>query len=75
MVRNICGRLKSDFRYSENIVYNNFPWPENANEKQTEALENSAQKILDTRAEFPNSYLADLYDPLTMPAALYEANI
>jgi hypothetical protein len=74
-VRNICGRLKSDFRYSASIVYNNFPWPENANEKQIKALENSAQKVLDTRAEFPNSSLADLYDPLTMPASLFKAHI
>lgn len=73
-VRNICGRLKSDFRYSASIVYNNFPWPENANDKQTKALENSAQKILDTRAEFSNSSLADLYDPLTMPTSLFKAH-
>ena len=73
-VKNICGRLKSDFRYSKDIVYNNYPWPENPNEKQIKAIETTAQKVLDARLQFPNSSLADLYDPLTMPPALVKAH-
>jgi type I restriction-modification system DNA methylase subunit len=69
-----CGRMKSDFSYSNTIVYNNYPWPENPNEKQIKAIETAAQKVLDARAEFPNSSLADLYDPLTMPPALVKAH-
>ena len=74
-VKTTCGRLKSDFRYSKDIVYNNYPWPENPSEKQKEAIEKAAQKILDARAEFPNSSLADLYDPLTMPQVLVKAHV
>ncbi len=70
----VCGRMKSDFIYSNKIVYNNYPWPESPNEKQTKAVEEAAQKVLDVRAEFPNSSLADLYDPLTMPPALVKAH-
>jgi hypothetical protein len=73
-VKYTCGRLKSDYRYSKDIVYNNFPWPENPTEKQIQQIEEKAQKVLDTRAEFPNSSLADLYDPLTMPPALVKAH-
>lgn len=73
-VKTVCGRLKSDFRYSKDIVYNNYPWPENPSEKQVKAIEDAAQKVLDTRALFPNSSLADLYDPLTMPPALVKAH-
>lgn len=73
-VKHICGRLKSDFRYSKDIVYNNFPWPLNPTEKQIQAIETAAQKVLDARALFPNSSLADLYDPLTMPPALVKAH-
>ncbi len=73
-VKYVCGRLKSDFRYSNDIVYNNYPWPENPIDKQKESIENAAQKVLDVRAEFPNSSLADLYDPLTMPPALVKAH-
>ncbi len=73
-VKHICGRLKSDYRYSKDIVYNNFPWPENLNEKQTKVIEIAAQKVLNVRDEFPNSSLADLYDPLTMPPALVKAH-
>jgi len=68
-----CGRLKSDYSYSPS-VYNNFPWPENPNEKQVKAIEAAAQKVLDARLQFPNSSLADLYDPLTMPPALVKAH-
>ena len=73
-VSNVCGRLESRYRYSKDIVYNNFPWPENPNPKQIQAIEKAAQKVLDTRLKFPNSSLAVLYDPLTMPAALVKAH-
>ena len=73
-VRNLCGRLKSDYRYSNSVVYNNYPWPDNPNDKQTHAIETAAQKVLDVRLQFPNSSLADLYDPLTMPPALVKAH-
>ena len=73
-VKYVCGRLKSDFRYSNSIVYNNFPWPMQPSEKQVEAIETAAQKVLDARAEYPNSSLADLYDPLTMPPNLVKAH-
>jgi hypothetical protein len=71
--RAVCGRLKSDYSYSNTIVYNNFPWPVPNNE-QTEKIEKTAQGILDARALFPNSSLADLYDPLTMPPELKKAH-
>lgn len=73
-VKYICGRLKSDFRYSKDIVYNNYPWPDNITEKQITAIETATQKVLDARLDFPNSSLADLYDPLTMPPALVKAH-
>ena len=73
-VKTVCGRLESRFRYSKDIVYNNFPWPENPNEKQVKTIETAAQKVLDARLQFPNSSLADLYDPLTMPPALVKAH-
>lgn len=73
-VKYTCGRLESRFRYSNTIVYNNYPWPENPADKQKEAIEKAAQKVLDARAEFPNSSLADLYDPLIMPPALVKAH-
>ncbi|GAA4302628.1 DNA methyltransferase [Nibribacter koreensis] len=73
-VKNVCGRLESRFRYSNDIVYNNFPWPENPSEKQVKAVEVAAQKVLDVRAEFTGSSLADLYDPLTMPPKLVKAH-
>lgn len=73
-VKHICGRLKSDYRYSKDIVYNNYPWPDNPTEKQINAIELAAQKVLDVRLQFPNSSLADLYDPLTMPPALVKAH-
>lgn len=69
-----CGRMKSDFQYSASIVYNNFPFPDNPNDKQIKAIETAAQKVLDARLQFPNSSLADLYDPLTMPPALVKAH-
>ena len=70
----VCGRMKSDFIYSNKIVYNNYPWPENPTDKQIKAIEISAQKVLDSRTEFPNSSLADLYHPLTMPPVLVKAH-
>jgi hypothetical protein len=72
-MRAVCGRLKSDYRYSAGIVYNNFPWPEPA-DKQRVAIEVAAQRVLDARAKFPNATLADLYDPLTMPPELVKAH-
>jgi hypothetical protein len=73
-VRYTTGRLKSDYQYSVNLVYNNFPWPENPSAKQRQAVEAAAQAVLDARAQFPDSSLADLYDPLTMPPVLLKAH-
>jgi hypothetical protein len=73
-VKYICGRLKSDYRYSASIVYNNYPWSENPSEKQIKTIEEKAQQVLDVRASFPRSSLADLYNPLTMPPALVKAH-
>ena len=71
--RSICGRLKSDYSYSNTIVYNNFPWP-NPTDKQKENIMKTAQVILDARAKYSNSSLADLYDELTMPVELRTAH-
>lgn len=71
--RAVCGRLKSDYQYSAKIVYNNFPWPE-ATEAQQEKIAELAQGVLDARALYPDSSLADLYDPLTMPPELVAAH-
>lgn len=73
-VKTVCGRLESRYRYSAEIVYNNYPWPESPTEKQVAAIEAAAQRVLDVRKEFPDSSLADLYDPLTMPPALVKAH-
>jgi hypothetical protein len=73
-VRHVCGRLKSDYRYSNSLVYNNFPWPESPSEKQVAAVEEKAQAVLDARAKYPDSSLADLYDPLAMPKPLADAH-
>ena len=72
-MRAVCGRLKSDYRYSKDVVYNNFPWP-TPTEKQKAKIEQTAQAILDARALYPDSSLADLYDELTMPAELRKAH-
>ncbi len=72
-MRAVCGRLKSDYRYSKDIVYNNFPWC-NPSEKQKEKIEKTAQVILDARALYPDCSLADLYDELTMPSELRKAH-
>jgi len=73
-VKYVCGRLESRYRYSTSVVYNNFPWPQSPTEKQKEAVEKAAQAVLDARALFPDSSLADLYDPNTMPPALVKAH-
>jgi len=73
-VRYVCGRLESRFRYSKEIVYNNYPWPQSPSPKQRSAIAEAAQRVLDARQQFPNSSLADLYDPLTMPPALVKAH-
>ena len=72
-MRAVCGRLKSDYRYSKDIVYNNFPWPSPSAEQQAK-IEQSAQAILDARALYPGSSLADLYDPTLMPKELLQAH-
>lgn len=73
-LRYTCGRLESRFRYSKDIVYNNFPWPENPSEANVQKVKEKAQKVLDIREEFKDSNLADLYDPLTMPPKLVKAH-
>ncbi|HZF98390.1 MAG TPA: DNA methyltransferase, partial [Pseudoxanthomonas sp.] len=73
-VQAVCGRLESRYRYSAGIVYNNFPWPDLLDDKRRTAIETAAQGVLDARAQFPGSTLADLYDPLTMPPALVKAH-
>jgi hypothetical protein len=73
-MRNTCGRLKSDYSYSNTLVYNNFPWPENLTEKQKQTVEATAQNVLGVRAKFSESNLADLYDPNTMPPELVKAH-
>ena len=69
-----CGRLKSDFRYSNVLVYNNFPWPQNPSKKNKNAVEEKAQKVLDVRAEFKINSLAVLYNPLSMPPKLVKVH-
>jgi type II restriction/modification system DNA methylase subunit YeeA len=73
-IKTIGGRLKSDWRFTKDNVYNNFPWPESPTEKQIKAVEEAAQAVLDARTQFPNSSLADLYDPNTMPPVLAKAH-
>ena len=72
-IRAVGGYFKSDWRYSKDIVYNNFPWPEPTNE-QKEKIEQTAQAILDARALYPDSSLADLYDEIAMPPELRKAH-
>jgi hypothetical protein len=71
--RAVTGRLKSDYQYSINIVYNNFPWPD-ATEEQKAQIEQLAQCVFDARAIYPDCCLADLYDPLIMPPELLKAH-
>lgn len=73
-VKFVCGRIKSDYRYSNELVYNNYPFPTNISEKNKKAVEDKAQTVLDIRAEFTDSSLADLYDPLAMPPKLKKAH-
>jgi hypothetical protein len=72
-VRTVCGRIKSDFRYSVNVVYNNFPWPKITDDQKQE-IEQTAQRILEARALYKDASLADLYDPQNMPVELIEAH-
>lgn len=72
-MRAVAGRLEMRYRYSKDIVYNNFPWPDPSPE-QKEKIEKTAQGIIDARALYPDSSLADLYDPLTMPPELRKAH-
>ncbi len=72
-MRAVCGRLKSDYRYSKDVVYNNFPWP-TPTDAQRAKIEQTAQTILDARALYPNASLADLYDETTMPVELRKAH-
>ncbi|MCD7714231.1 MAG: methylase, partial [Prevotella sp.] len=72
-MRAVCGRLKSDYRYSKDVVYNNFPWPEPTDE-QRRKIESTAQAILDARTRYPDSSLADLYDEVAMPSDLRQAH-
>jgi hypothetical protein len=73
-VRQFAGRLESRYRYSKDIVYNNFPWPESPGAKHRAAVEAAAQALLDARKGFPDASLADLYDPLSMPPVLVKAH-
>ena len=86
-VRAVCGRLESRYRYSKDIVYNNFPWPQQPNTAQVKAVEEAAQAVLDARDIYlrptpalpsgegaKGASLADLYDPLTMPKPLRDAH-
>ena len=77
-MRAVCGRLKSDYRYSKDIVYNNFPWPgvktPQCDVSTKSRIEKTAQAILDARALYPDSSLADLYDETLMPPKLRRAH-
>ncbi len=73
-MKSVGGKLKEDYRYSKDIVYNNFPWPENPTEKQIANIEEKAQKVLDIRADYPESSLAQLYKRSTIPSALVKAH-
>jgi len=73
-MRYVAGRMKSDYQYSNQIVYNNFPWPSDPTDKQKAAIEGAAQGVLDARASHPDASLADLYDPIAMPPDLRKAH-
>ena len=73
-IRYIAGRLESRFRYSNELVYNNYPFPKNVSQKNKEQVEEKAQKVLEVRASFKEASLADLYDPLAMPPTLNKAH-
>jgi hypothetical protein len=73
-MRAVAGRMKSDYQYSNTIVYNNSPWPQNPTNNKQQAIEAAAQEVLDARANYPEASLAALYDPLTMPPDLVKAH-
>jgi hypothetical protein len=73
-MRLVCGLLESRYSYSNSLVYNNFPWPQEVTDAQRQRVEDAAQGVLDARAEFPDATLADLYDPNSMPQALRRAH-
>ncbi len=73
-IKYTCGRIKSDFRYSNEVVYNNYPFPLTPTDAQKKKVEDAAQSVLDVRAKYPGSSLADLYGPLTMPPDLVKAH-
>ena len=73
-VKYTCGRLKSDYRYSKDLVYNNYPFPQKVSDKNKQTVEQKAKAVLDTRALYVDSSLADLYDPLSMPSKLKKAH-
>ena len=73
-VRQVSGRLKSDYQYSAKLVYNNYPWPQDVSDAKRAAVEKAARAVLDAREAFPEASLADLYDPLSMPAKLTKAH-
>jgi hypothetical protein len=73
-IKTVSGRLESRIQYSTGLVYNNYPWPENPSDKQKQTVEEAAQAVLDARAQFPESSLADLYDPNTMLPVLVKAH-
>ena len=73
-VNTVCGRIKSDYRYSKKIVYNNFPWPIKITKKDREKIESATENVLSARSIFPKATLADLYDPLSMPSELVKAH-
>ena len=73
-VRHVAGRLKSDYRYSAKLVYNNYPWPQDVSDAKRQVVEAAAQAVFDARGAYPDASLADLYDPLAMPAKLSKAH-
>ncbi|MFZ4591068.1 MAG: class I SAM-dependent DNA methyltransferase [Ignavibacteria bacterium] len=73
-VRQICGRIKSDYRYSNNLVYNNYPWPDQPTNDKLKRVEEEVTNLLSVREEYRNESLADLYDPIAMPKKLVDAH-
>ena len=73
-VKYVCGRLESRYRYSNKLVYNNYPWPVNPSGNHHALIEAKAQAVLVARALYPDSSLAELYNPLTMPPSLVKAH-
>jgi len=72
--RQVCGRLKGDYRYSNVLVYNNFAWPDAPRPQDVQAVSDAALAVLDARQRYPQDSLADLYDPLAMPKDLLDAH-